>query len=228
METTSLLRIRPLGGPWAFFKRLRILRGGQLIEDIADYNRVHQMFSVLSSSDSRINDMGEGFGVEFDIRDKNERLGSDNGDYTTNILSGIGVNDAQTVLFKPLSGLLNQPKFIPLRYCPLTIELDLVETLTEPIATTTLAGGGPADPEITQANTGTKWQIENVQVKVDLCTLDNELENTYAKHRKVETCQLIIILAYHNINLLSAAWMVIIFLSGKKMFKYQLVVQFYD
>ena len=36
-------RLRPLSGPWCFFRRIRILCGGQLIEDF-DYNRTHEMF----------------------------------------------------------------------------------------------------------------------------------------------------------------------------------------
>ena len=32
--------------------------------------------------------------------------------------------------FKPLAGLFNQPKMIPLQFCPLTIELELVDNAT--------------------------------------------------------------------------------------------------
>ena len=38
-----------------------------------------------------------------------------------------------TVLFKPLSGILNQNKLLPLRYAPITIELELVDDALEPI-----------------------------------------------------------------------------------------------
>ena len=37
-------RLRPLGGPHSFFKRVRLVAGGQILEDISDYNRVHEMF----------------------------------------------------------------------------------------------------------------------------------------------------------------------------------------
>ena len=36
-------KLRPLGGPHSFFRRMRILCGGQVIEDIDSYNRVHEM-----------------------------------------------------------------------------------------------------------------------------------------------------------------------------------------
>ena len=50
----------PLGGPWGFFSRMRILVGGQVIEDIDNYNRVHEMFQVFSATDSRANYYAEG------------------------------------------------------------------------------------------------------------------------------------------------------------------------
>eukprot|EP00973_Karenia_brevis_P018969 2600076-Karenia_brevis.AAC.1 len=47
--------LRPIGGPWSFFKRCRILCGGAVVEDITEYNRVHEMFSTLTAPDSRTN-----------------------------------------------------------------------------------------------------------------------------------------------------------------------------
>ena len=48
--------------PWGLFSKMRILGGGQAIEDIDNYNRVHEMFQVFSATDSRENDYGSGFG----------------------------------------------------------------------------------------------------------------------------------------------------------------------
>ena len=62
------LRLRPVGGPWSFFSRMRILAGGQILEDIHMYNRVHEMFSIFSATDSRQNDYAEGFGNFWDNR----------------------------------------------------------------------------------------------------------------------------------------------------------------
>ena len=39
--------LRTLSGPWSFFRRLRVLCNGALIEDIDYYNHVHQMFDTL-------------------------------------------------------------------------------------------------------------------------------------------------------------------------------------
>ena len=97
---------------------------------------------------------------------------------TAAAFSGIKQGQGLQVLFKPLSGLLNQNKMMPLRYAPLTIELELVDDATEPIWSTYVAGTGA----IAAANNSTTWSINNVQVKVDMCTLDNALDNSYAQH----------------------------------------------
>jgi len=169
-------QLRVLGGPWTFFRRMRILANGAIIEDIDDFARVSEMFSTLTSRDSRLNDDAEGFGQSKTIRDW--RLSS----FNTSNFNGISAGDSQTVLFKPLSGLLMQEKYIPLRYCPLTIELELVDDADSPIVSILDNNDPPADNAFTPNNTSKNWQIENVQVKVDLCTLDNALDNSFAQH----------------------------------------------
>jgi hypothetical protein len=156
-----------LGGPHCFFRRMRILAAGQLVEDIDNYNRIHEMMNVLVASESRDNQAAEAFGKNWD---------SNSGNYPLEL--GIKGGQALTVLFKPLSGILNQNKMLPIRYAPITIELELADgntdAIVDPAALTT--------DTLTDANTSTDWQIENVQVKVDVCTLDNALDNSYAQH----------------------------------------------
>ena len=171
MESDAAKQLRPLGGPSSFFRRMRVLCGGQVVEDIDNYNRVHQMFSFLTAEDSSKNVDAEAFGKQWDIRD-NKKSAYDDASFP-----GIPGNQSQTVLFKPLSGLLNQPKYLPIRYCPLTIELELVNSSNEPI----VSALDDARP-FKAANTSLLWQIQNVQVKVDMCTLDNALDNSYAEH----------------------------------------------
>ena len=55
--------LRTLSGGWSFFRRLRVLCQGQLIEDIDLYNHCHQMFDVLQSEHVRNNEDVEGFGL---------------------------------------------------------------------------------------------------------------------------------------------------------------------
>jgi hypothetical protein len=172
-ETTAGKNLRPIGGPWSFFQRMRVLCAGQLVEDIMDYNRIHQMMHVLIAKESRENDSAEAFGVLADTHDWI------NGGLTSETLKGISPQESMTVLFKPLSGILNQSKMLPIRYAPVTIELELVSDITTPIVST-FQGTGSTDFSAT--NTSLKWSINNVQVKCDLCTLDNALDNSYAKH----------------------------------------------
>ena len=169
MDSTSGKLLRVLGQPHVFFKRMRILCSGQVIEDIDNYNRVHEMFKILKAKDTILNDEAEAFGNSWD---KYTTL-----DTTT--LSGIKGGQSQTVLFKPCSGLFNQHKMLPIRYMPITIELELVNDSTEPIVSY-LAGSGS---DAFDANdTSVSWQLQNVQVKVDVVTLDNQLDNSYAEH----------------------------------------------
>ena len=173
MESGTDKQLRPLGGPWTFFKRMRVLCGGQIVEDIDDYNRVHQMFSVLTAADSRNNEMGEAFGQYWDLKEDHYNP------FTAISYPGIKPGQSRTVLFKPLSGLLEQPKYLPLRYCPLTIELELVNDANAPIVSH-LTPSGIHDFDDT--NTSKLWQIQNVQAKCDICTLDNSLDNSYVEH----------------------------------------------
>jgi hypothetical protein len=169
--------LRPLGGPHTFFKRMRVLCNGQIVEDIDDYNRVHEMFFTMTAADSRINVNAEAFGQNWDTRDwQNNILNADT-------FKGILPGQSQTVLFKPLSGLLSQPKYLPLRYCPITIELELVSDSTLPIVSYLVPVASPPNTaDFTPVNTSLLWQIQNVQAKCDVCTLDNALDNSYAEH----------------------------------------------
>ncbi len=101
---------------------MRILAAGQLVEDIDIYNRMHEIMSILVASESGDNQAAEAFGKNWD---------SGTGTYSEEL--GIPGASALTVLFKPLSGLLNQNKMLPIRYAPITIEPELVDSVKEPI-----------------------------------------------------------------------------------------------
>ena len=169
-ESDAAKHLRVLSGPWSFFRRMRILAAGQLVEDIDQYNRIHEMMQILIAKESRENDAAEAFGL---IHDKHQN-------YVHNDFQGIKPGQGMQVLFKPLSGLLNQNKMLPIRYAPITIELELVDDITDPLWSKFMAN--PQTADIKEANTSLKWSINNVQVKVDVCTLDNALDNSYAQH----------------------------------------------
>jgi hypothetical protein len=166
--------LRPIGAPYAFFRRLRITMRGVVIEDIADFNRVSEMFDILSPVNHRINTRIEGFGQNWTNDDQIE---------DPNLIAGIHVR--QTVCFKPLCGILAQTKFIPLRFCPLEIELELSN---EEDGLITHAGGvknTATDALVVDRFEGSiskRYHLEMCQLKADVCTLDNALENSYTQH----------------------------------------------
>ena len=59
--------LRTIGDPYACFSRRRVLCGSVVCEDIVDYNRTHNMFRTLTSSNNRVNDNIEGFEHRFQI-----------------------------------------------------------------------------------------------------------------------------------------------------------------
>ncbi len=99
---------------------------------------------------------------------------------------GIYGNQSQSVFFKPIFGLLNQPKYLPMKKMGgLSIELELNDNFLD--ATVDPDKVEASTPEKKKAqfvtgNTSTAYQLENVMVKVDLITLDNNLQNSYDGH----------------------------------------------
>jgi hypothetical protein len=169
-DSTEAKVLRPISGPWSFWRRMRILCGGQVIEDF-EYGRVHEMMSHFHSEDARDNEDVEGFGYRYDDA-TNLALAAG----TTASLPGIpGNGGSRRVSFKPLSGLLSQAKWLPIRYCPIQIELELVNGALDAIVDPAAAGFDAAD-------TSVDWQIEDCQLKCDLATLDNAVDNQIADH----------------------------------------------
>ena len=66
VRNTGTAPLRVLAGPYSFFRRMRILCGNQLVEDIDYYNRVHYMFDILRAKHVRENEDAEGFEDRFD------------------------------------------------------------------------------------------------------------------------------------------------------------------
>ena len=140
-----------LSGPHAFFRRMRVLCQGQVIEDLDSYNRVCEMFNLFQSTANRKNDAIEG-----------ARTWHDAGGPET-----LAYSKKRTMSMKLCSGLLNQSKMLPIRYAPIEVELEIV---------------GDANEAVESATDAANWSISNVQLKADVVTLDNGLENSYAEH----------------------------------------------
>ena len=161
--------LRPLSGPWSFFRRARCLVGGAIVDDVDYYNRVHEMLHILTSKANRDNDSIEGFGARWDD-DASWNA------WTTDYGASVSPSSARAVSFKPLFGLLNQPKYIPLMWSPLMFEFEVVNDATDAIVGT---GTGSS---FTDTNTSKSWQIQDVRIVCDIVTLDSALQNSYAEH----------------------------------------------
>ena len=61
-ETEPNKALQSISGPWSLFRRVRLTAGSQLVEDIDQYNSLHEMFDILTSPDIGVNQMAEGFG----------------------------------------------------------------------------------------------------------------------------------------------------------------------
>ena len=79
---------------------------------------------------------------------------------------------ARRVQFKPMLCLFNQEKLIPLRYCPIQIELELVYQQADAVTVETSNG----------FQNDTNWDISDIQCKCDILELDSSLQNEYASH----------------------------------------------
>ena len=188
IANTGTQPLRVLGGPYSFFRRMRVLCGNQLVEDIDYYNRNHYLFDIMRARHVRENEDCEGTGADRFDAPKYQPVFQSAENLASGIVYPFGVigrfNDdyvsvpagkSKTVSFKPLSGLLNCGKLLPLRYAPLIIELELVSNPNDPIISEV-----DAALDISATNNSTSWRIENPQVKADICVLDNALNNEYA------------------------------------------------
>ena len=209
--------LRVLGGPHTFFQRGRLMCQGVTIEDYDHFGRVSEMLQMLKSKHSRDNDVAEGFGRlwnehrfhDTSIKPQTWAPGSIDvpgipagvaANTPTNVdgwktmrdlrkdtFRGIRKDQTQKALFKPAFGMFAQEKFLPLRYCPLILELELVSNPLDPIyskfqTVAEVAAYTKADIDFDETNTSILWSIQNVEVKCDLVTLDNALDNSYADH----------------------------------------------
>ena len=180
--------LRVVSGPWSFFRRVRILAGGQILEDMDDYNRIHEMFHILQDPKNRVNDDIEGFGMRYDNNTSGATVapGVGGNHMDINYASTVAGGSQRVVMFKLLSGIFNQDKFLPIRYMPITLEIELTSLVTDPIIYPADIYAGalpiPAGFPFATVNTSNQWQIQDVQLKCDVCSLDNALDNEYAQH----------------------------------------------
>ena len=174
-------KVRPLGGPHLFFRRARVMVNGSLAEDILDYNRFHEQMVSLMPDHVRDNIDVEGFGHRWD--DKMNKYSD--APWSVQTMPGIDGGQKQTVSFKPFFGLIHQSKLLPIKDAPTVIELEVVINNLDSIITPGVKSYSTqptAEIDFTTTNTGIDCSIENICIKCDCCTLDNNLNNEYTAH----------------------------------------------
>ena len=93
-----------------WFRRLRVIIGGQVVEDIDNYNRVCQMFTTMMDKNKQLNDSIESWTGTNDL----------------NAPQQLGASSSAICIGSLFAGIFNQDKYLPVKYCPITIELELV------------------------------------------------------------------------------------------------------
>ena len=143
--------------PAGMFRRLRILGGGSEVENLEDYGRVHQMFSLLLPTNVRMNNVIEGWSGD------DTAIAADE---PTENVSAIFAQASRSVCVQLLSPFLSQGKYIPMSMMPLTLELELDELAAE-----------------LRQNQGTmNWEITRPRLVASVVDLDQAPANSYAKH----------------------------------------------
>ena len=125
------------------------------------------MLHALNTEEEQLGIAAEGFG-SFDDKYANAASDTRNSYRLGNHdQSGI-VSVGRRVMFKPLVGMFNQDKLIPLRYCPIQIELELVSNGADAVS---------VDMVVATEKYTSNRDISDTQYKCDLLTLDSSPDN---------------------------------------------------
>ena len=145
------------------------------------------MLSILSSRSNRDNLAVENFGAMWNdavyYPKGSDFKGGANQSVNTIAYPGINPGGYQTISFKPLCGLLNQPLYLPLCFSSnngLVLEFEIVSNGADAvIGQNTLAANAAAGSIFSNAlNTSDSWTISDFHVAGDVVTLDSALRNS--------------------------------------------------
>ena len=157
--TTALNPLCP--SPNTLIRRLRIIANGSaVVEDISDYNRVYQMFTELVPPQRRFTNLLENWGGPSSAA-SGGTMGLPDAD------DPIPQDSSRQVCVQLMSSLLSQGKMLPLAHLPLTIELELDDSMAAFTGTTAAEIG---------------WTITRPRLVADVCELDQTLHNSYSSH----------------------------------------------
>ena len=93
------------------------------------------MFHMMKSSNKTLHDGIEGFGQQ----------------------EQIGQNASRTVCFTPMSGILNQKKYLPIRYAPLQFEFEIVGSASDALSLTDGVSNFQLILKLQMSNSNVRW-----------------------------------------------------------------------
>lgn len=162
-------------GAWNVMSRLRTYLSGMQVDNQDAQNRLQEMMWRLLPRSQKIADASMGY------------LTSVNGD---NYVPGFIANqDTYTVAFRPVSGLLNCGKMLPICFCPLRIEGELAPGLE--------AWWSFTNGDVTYH---TNYEIADIRVNCDVVVLDSNLHEAFAKQMNMGRTLPLNITSYAHFN----------------------------
>ena len=155
IKNTGASALTPVvSSPACLFRRMRVIANGSAeIEDIDEYGRVFETFSTLLPAARRMNDITETWGGVAGAHTLSDAVQP----------LALGAGLARRVVVTLLSPFLSQGKMIPLNMIPAVLELEV----------------GEADYAF--AGTGNTWEIYRPRLIADVLSVENSLQNSYAK-----------------------------------------------
>ena len=117
------IMVQPLSwNPAVFFRRAKLICGGQVVEDSGDFSRLSLMLTDLLPEDDQHEIACEGFGNFDFVKGEAAKAADARKGYRQDDYDRPGnVYLARRVQFKPMLCLFNQKKMTPLRYCPIQL-----------------------------------------------------------------------------------------------------------
>lgn len=194
-------RLTPRVGPHGFIARMRLLSGsGTVLEDIGpEYGRTHEMFEMMQPKDVKLANLGEGFG--WATKQSRSYIIATGDSIQYDAQRAIPPNSRKTVQFTPLLGLINQPKFLPLKLMQgLVLEMEIANADVPVITTaynyyekfpvTTILNVDDHNDNVQghylvnalEAGQNCHWLLESPCVKADCVMLSPDLESQFTAH----------------------------------------------
>jgi len=140
--------------PACLFRRMRVIANGSAeIEDIDEYGRVFEIFHTMMPSARRMNDVCETWSAAATAHTLSDAVNP----------QPLGPTKSRRVVCTLLSPFLNQGKYIPLNMVPVVLELEVGEY------------------DFAFTGTGNTWEIFRPRLIADVLSVENSLQNSYAK-----------------------------------------------